>query len=62
MLNLGICRKNNSCYSCKSEICMRAGDIGADCPKYRCDMDGDCEHCDFVKEYIKKVYKEEVTE
>ena len=29
------------------------GDIGADCPKWVCDQDGDCEHCEWIRKYVK---------
>ena len=44
------------CRDCK-EDCFHAGDAGADCPKYYCDMpDTDCEHCEFIKGFINDVY------
>ena len=48
---------NTPCRDCTDENCFRHGDAGADCPKYQCDMpDTDCEHCEFIKDFIEKFY------
>ena len=60
MLYMGICNLKNLCVDCKSEICGHAGDIGADCPKWTCDMPNySCEECPWIKEYVEKVRKEQ---
>ena len=65
MLTIHECTRKTSCYHCDDTKCHHAGDLSADCPKYKCDNhngDGymDCEHCDFIHEYIKGVYGEDV--
>ena len=48
-----ICKRKNWCVDCDDSSCSRYGDIGADCPKLKCDNESDCEHCDFIQELYK---------
>lgn len=48
-----ICHRNNLCVDCDDLHCVHAGDIGADCPKWRCDMEYDCDDCPWIREYVK---------
>lgn len=59
MLNLSVCNRDNLCVDCDSETCLRAGDIGADCPKWKCDNPNgsDCEDCAFIKEFVEEMRK-----
>lgn len=54
MLNLSVCNRDNLCVDCDSKTCLSAGDIGADCPKWKCDNPNgsDCEDCAFIKEFV----------
>lgn len=47
------CNKDTLCVDCTS-TCTYAGQIGADCPKYKCDNDKpmDCQNCKWIQEYI----------
>lgn len=60
MATLGECNRDNLCVDCDSTTCLRAGDIGADCPKWVCDNVpyGECENCEFIKEYAESYRKE----
>lgn len=51
-VQLSICNKDCFCVNCDSTTCLRAGDIGADCPKYHCDNQMDCENCEFIKNLV----------
>lgn len=51
------CTRQNTCYDCDNEKCTWHGDKGADCPKYKCDRDMDCEHCEFIDEFIEEERK-----
>lgn len=55
MLQITRCNKPGLCVDCKDNECHHAGDIGADCPKWKCDNDKpqDCTHCNFIKSYVK---------
>ena len=57
----GECSRQNTCYDCKSENCVFAGNKASDCPKYQCDRPDehklDCDHCEFVDEFIEKERK-----
>lgn len=58
-ISLKTCTHNNSCFNCSNDGCLRKGDPGQDCPKYKCDLDGDCDSCEFIKQFRKDVYREE---
>jgi hypothetical protein len=58
------CYRQNLCVDCDDTECTSCGDIGADCPKWRCDNDKtlDCENCEFLKGYVaemREYYKAE---
>lgn len=56
MATLAICgKKRVLCADCTDKACARAGDKGADCPKYRCDnaVAYDCGHCEYINGYIR---------
>ena len=57
-IELGICKKECWCVDCTDRRCLGAGDIGADCPKWKCDHEPvlDCENCDFIKELYKEAH------
>lgn len=57
MVTITECTRHNFCVDCDDPSCIHAGDIEADCPKWRCDNDliMDCERCEFLKEYKKGV-------
>ena len=58
-MEIKICKRNNLCVDCDNKKCLHAGDIMADCPKYRCDAPNhDCENCEFIKQYQKDFRKE----
>lgn len=51
---ISTCNKNTLCVDCTSTTCSHAGEISADCPKYKCDNEIplDCENCQWIKDYI----------
>ena len=53
MVTLRECKRDNLCVDCDDPECLRAGDIGADCPKWECDNRTilDCENCYFIRAY-----------
>lgn len=53
MVEISLCERKNFCIDCDNNECWHAGQIEADCPKWRCDYSGECEDCDFLKEYYK---------
>lgn len=59
-ITMSSCTKKSLCVDCDSKTCHRAGDIGADCPKYKCDNDipNDCENCQWIREYVQVMRKE----
>lgn len=59
-IKLSLCTKHSLCVDCDSKTCFRAGDIGADCPKYSCDNTppNDCENCQWIKDYVQIMRKE----
>ena len=58
MFELSECTRDNFCFECDNEKCAFHGKIEADCPKYKCDIPKaiaeDCEHCPWIKVFIKK--------
>ena len=54
------CDRDNPCFQCDNTSCIFQGKKEAECPKYHCDRpDGeyyDCEHCDFINEFLKGRY------
>ena len=60
MITLSECTRQNLCVDCDNTKCHHAGDIGADCPKWRCDMpEYQCEECPWIREYVKKVREQD---
>ena len=53
MIGMNECNRDGLCVDCDNTECLHHGDIGADCPKWRCENGGDCEHCEWIKAYIK---------
>ena len=51
---ISTCNKNTLCVDCTSTTYSHAGEISADCPKYKCDnkIPLDCENCQWIKDYI----------
>ena len=58
--DIRICYRDNWCVDCDDEKCWHHGDIGADCPKWKCDQgfETDCEDCEFIKELYKEMHME----
>ena len=56
MVTITECTRTNFCADCDDPHCIHAGDVEADCPKWKCDNDPtmDCERCEFLKEYKKR--------
>ena len=54
MVTLKECKRANLCVDCDDPECLRAGDIGADCPKWECDntVKNDCENCEFIRGWL----------
>ncbi|MGN0483851.1 MAG: hypothetical protein ACI4HI_09900 [Lachnospiraceae bacterium] len=42
------------CKDCNDQECLGAGKAENDCPKWKCDGDGDCEHCSFLQDLYEK--------
>ena len=63
MLTLTTCHEQKLCVDCKNKSCMHAGQVQADCPKYRCDNKNpnDCENCEFIKTYAKTMRQQYAT-
>jgi hypothetical protein len=57
-LKITKCHKDNFCKDCKDKECIHAGEIIADCPKWKCDNHFKCEECNFIKEYYTSLKKE----
>ena len=61
-LTLTECISRNTCYDCDNEACLLHGKKEADCPKYRCDRQGDgflnCDHCAFINRFILDMREE----
>ena len=57
MVDFSECTRTNFCVDCDDPHCIFAGDVEADCPKWKCDNNPimDCERCEFLKEYKRKV-------
>ena len=53
------CIRDNLCVDCDNDRCIFQGKKESDCPKWRCDKGTDCEHCEFIDEFISKMRKEE---
>ena len=55
-IEIGICEKEIPCIDCDDSKCWHWGKKEADCPKYRCDRQGDgflnCDNCAFVDRII----------
>ncbi len=53
------CTRDNFCFECDNKNCVFCGDIGAECPKYKCDMPEpmryECEKCPWIRNYINKL-------
>lgn len=61
MIVLKECHRKNLCVDCDDHNCAHAGDIGADCPKWTCDMAEyayDCSECGWIKRYVDEARKE----
>ena len=57
MITISECTRQNTCYDCDDEKCWHHGKKEADCPKYGCDNDMDCEHCEFINGFIEEERK-----
>ena len=58
MLTMSECTRKTTCYDCDNEDCFFRGIKGADCPKYYCDKWCDCDHCEFINDFIEEKRKE----
>ena len=56
MFTLKPCYRKNLCVDCDDPNCAHAGNIEADCPKWKCGSE-DCENCEFIKEFQKDMRK-----
>ena len=56
MIDFSECTRPNFCADCDDPGCIHAGDVEADCPKWKCDNGSimDCERCEFLKEYKRR--------
>ena len=54
MVRITDCTRQTTCYDCNNEECVFHGDRQADCPKYVCDRDLDCENCEFIRWFIEE--------
>ena len=54
---LYLCTKDVLCVDCKDRKCIRSGDKGADCPKWKCDNEYtlECNRCAFIDDFIKRM-------
>ena len=60
MVTIDECTRTNFCVDCDDSDCTFAGCIEADCPKWKCDNPTmDCETCEFLKEYVRKMRENE---
>jgi len=50
-VRITICNKDSFCKDCKDEECLHAGEIIADCPKWKCDQSTSCKTCNFIQDY-----------
>ena len=59
MVDFSECTRKSFCVYCDDPDCIHAGDVGADCPKWKCDNTPmmDCERCEFLKEYKREMSK-----
>lgn len=61
MFTLKECTRKNLCVDCDDKECYHAGQLIADCPKYRCDRNGvlfeHCESCSFLRKYQEEMRK-----
>jgi hypothetical protein len=56
MVTIDECTRKNFCVDCDDPDCLLAGEVEADCPKWKCDNPSmDCETCEFLKEYKREV-------
>ena len=51
------CERNCFCKDCTDEKCIYAGDKMADCPKWVCDENRDCDNCTFLKGFYAEMKK-----
>lgn len=59
MLRLKPCNRKNLCIDCDNTNCLHAGDYGADCPFWICQVPGTkCSRCKLRKQIIKQLKEE----
>ena len=51
MIKIKTCTRDNLCVDCDNTKCLHAGNIEADCPKWRCDNGHKCGECEFIRKY-----------
>ena len=50
MVDFSECTRKNFCVECDDPDCLLAGEVEADCPKWKCDNPSmDCENCEILK-------------
>lgn len=54
MIKITDCTRKTTCYDCDNEQCIYYGDLTADCPKWVCDNNLDCENCEFIDWFIEE--------
>lgn len=57
MLKFKECRRQNTCLDCTDEKCIFVGSKEAECPKWQCNNNHDCDNCSFIDEYIEEERK-----
>lgn len=56
------CTKKIPCVDCNQTLCWFQGRKESNCPKWKCDREGeehlDCDHCEFIDNYIEQMRQE----
>jgi hypothetical protein len=58
-MTISECTRNIPCIDCDNTACFHQGKKESDCPKYRCDRQGDgfmeCDRCEFIDRFIEDI-------